>query len=404
MIKLSAAMIVKNEEKNLERCLRSIKPFVDEIVIVDTGSTDRTVEIAKKFTDKIFHQPWEDNFSKHRNYSFSLATGDWIFQIDADEELIVEEGFDLRTMLEEIKDEINVVALKLRDWSDRIKTFAGETEIIRIFRNGKVTFKRRIHNEPVFEGVAGYTARCWIKHYGYNLTAEERKAKAKRTIGLLEQSIAEDPDDIESLFYLSQAHLVFGDDSEKALEYAIKYYENKDKLGTRFNRSTIHLIASVLTRKQDFKQAMQYIEAGLKENPIDIDLNYDLMNLGIAMANNQMVLVGASQYLNSMSAYQKGKGATGIIGNQFYFHIDPHSYAAATYWFSILHIEIGISRLRLLAKYTRENCNEKVVEEIESRKREDFAKLSLEDKTESRLIMPGILNGNTGHRAVGARR
>lgn len=86
-MKLSAVLIVKNEEDILAKALESVKDF-DEIIVVDTGSTDSTVDIAKKYTDKVFHFPWVDDFSKARNYANEQATGDWIFSIDADHELL----------------------------------------------------------------------------------------------------------------------------------------------------------------------------------------------------------------------------------------------------------------------------------------------------------------------------
>jgi cellulose synthase/poly-beta-1,6-N-acetylglucosamine synthase-like glycosyltransferase len=85
--RISVCMIVKNEEKSLDNCLKSIKDIADEIIIVDTGSTDRTVEAAKRYTDKIYFHPWEDSFSKARNQVLAYAACDWIFQIDADEVL-----------------------------------------------------------------------------------------------------------------------------------------------------------------------------------------------------------------------------------------------------------------------------------------------------------------------------
>jgi glycosyltransferase involved in cell wall biosynthesis len=89
-MKLSVAMIVKNESAMLERCLNSVKD-ADEIIVVDTGSEDNTVEIAKKFTDKVYTDyKWEDNFAKARNHAISKCTGDWILSIDADD--ILEEG------------------------------------------------------------------------------------------------------------------------------------------------------------------------------------------------------------------------------------------------------------------------------------------------------------------------
>ena len=84
-VTLSVVMMVKDEEKNLKRCLDSVKDFADEIIIVDTGSTDKTVEIAKGYTDKIYTHLWE-NFSVHRNQAISYSTKEWLFQIDADEE------------------------------------------------------------------------------------------------------------------------------------------------------------------------------------------------------------------------------------------------------------------------------------------------------------------------------
>ena len=87
-VTISACMMVKNEEAFLPRCLESIKDVVDEIIVVDTGSTDRTAEIAKSYGAKVYHHPWENNFSKHRNQSISYATGDWIFILDGDEEVI----------------------------------------------------------------------------------------------------------------------------------------------------------------------------------------------------------------------------------------------------------------------------------------------------------------------------
>ncbi|MBQ8614863.1 MAG: glycosyltransferase [Ruminiclostridium sp.] len=85
MITISVCMIVKNEEEQLRACLESLRPIADEIIIADTGSTDRTKEIAAEFTDKIYDFPWIDDFSAARNFVFSKATMDYIYTADADE-------------------------------------------------------------------------------------------------------------------------------------------------------------------------------------------------------------------------------------------------------------------------------------------------------------------------------
>ena len=87
MITISLCMIVKNEERILKRCLDSVKDLVDEIVIVDTGSTDTTRQIAERYTDKIYDFTWIDDFSAARNFAFSKATQEYIYSADADEVL-----------------------------------------------------------------------------------------------------------------------------------------------------------------------------------------------------------------------------------------------------------------------------------------------------------------------------
>jgi glycosyltransferase involved in cell wall biosynthesis len=86
---LSFVAIVKNEAQNLDRCLASVKPYVDELIVVDTGSTDETIAIAQQYGAKVSHFEWCDDFALARNYACSLASGDWILTLDADEELEV---------------------------------------------------------------------------------------------------------------------------------------------------------------------------------------------------------------------------------------------------------------------------------------------------------------------------
>lgn len=106
----SLCMIVKNEEDVLERCLESVKGIFDEIIIVDTGSSDKTKEIAKKYTDKIYDFEWCDDFSKARNYAFSLATSDYIMWLDADDILTKEDYLKLQEFKQNMPD-VDVVMM-----------------------------------------------------------------------------------------------------------------------------------------------------------------------------------------------------------------------------------------------------------------------------------------------------
>ena len=112
MITISLCMIVKNEERVLARCLDSIKDLMDEIIIVDTGSTDRTKEIARKYTDKIYDFEWIQDFSAARNYAFSFATKEYIYTADADEVVDPENRKRFRFLKECLLPEIEIVQMK----------------------------------------------------------------------------------------------------------------------------------------------------------------------------------------------------------------------------------------------------------------------------------------------------
>lgn len=109
---ISLCMIVKNEEEVLEGCLNSVNPICDEIIIVDTGSTDRTKEIAAKFTDKIFDFKWIDDFSAARNFSFSKASMDYILWLDADDILKEKDLLEFKKLKKGLHEAIDGVAMK----------------------------------------------------------------------------------------------------------------------------------------------------------------------------------------------------------------------------------------------------------------------------------------------------
>ena len=105
-------MIVKNEEKVLKRCLNCVKDIVDEIIIVDTGSTDKTKEIARKYTDKVLDFKWVNDFSKARNYSFSKATKDYILWLDADDVIAKENQKKLLQLKNTLPKNTDIVMMK----------------------------------------------------------------------------------------------------------------------------------------------------------------------------------------------------------------------------------------------------------------------------------------------------
>ena len=112
-MRISAVYIAKNEAKNITRSLDSIKESVDELILVDTGSTDETVEIFKSYGGQVFFQQWQDDFSAPRNLALSKATGDWIVLLDADESFFEETKQNLRTILENVSSETQGLLVRM---------------------------------------------------------------------------------------------------------------------------------------------------------------------------------------------------------------------------------------------------------------------------------------------------
>ncbi|WP_315793795.1 glycosyltransferase family 2 protein [Paenibacillus sp. BIC5C1] len=195
---LSICMIVKDEERVLERCLSSVQDLADEIIIVDTGSTDKTKEIAKKYTDKIYDFKWCNDFSKARNKSLLHATGKWILVMDADEYISEEEHQDWRNFLqtEELFPHLAYTLPVInftgeKEYDDEITT----APVTRLFPNNVgITFERPIH-EQLTRGLQGElyhkSISLHIYHTGYQVSRIVEKNKHERNMGIFNQMIAD---------------------------------------------------------------------------------------------------------------------------------------------------------------------------------------------------------------------
>ena len=191
--KLSVSMIVRDEEQFLARCLDSIKAVADEIVIVDTGSTDETAKIARCYTDKVYFHRWEDDFSKARNYSLSYCTGDWILQMDADEELVREDIPLLREGLARLAKRPEIDAVMITILSEVKGGNVSRSFFPRLFRRGLCHYQGIVHNQLVRSGGQIGKLPVRIVHYGYNVPEAEMHKKIARTEGLLRKQLEKDP-------------------------------------------------------------------------------------------------------------------------------------------------------------------------------------------------------------------
>lgn len=228
-MKLSICMMVKNEESNLPRCLESLRTLraniESELIIIDTGSEDNTVEIAKEYTSNVYYHKWDNNFAKMRNTSIGYAKGEWIFIIDADEELINEEEFIQFLNFEGSKSYVGA-ALRLRNIKEKDgKNYSSELITTRIFRNKiGAHYEGSVHNRLVLTGEV-LELKATLNHYGYIVDDEKlMERKFQRTKLLLEKELKKDPKNVYYLYQLSTSYGMY-QKWEDAYTYSSRAYE-----------------------------------------------------------------------------------------------------------------------------------------------------------------------------------
>ena len=195
---ISLVMIVKNEEEMLPGCLEAVRGAVDEIVIVDTGSNDRTVEIAESFGAKVVDFPWNGSFADARNCSLDSASGDWIIYLDADEHLIPEDAQHLRALTAKTwREAFYLVETNYTGGDDSGSSVAHLA--LRVFkRRPEYRFEGRIHEQktqamPTYLPERFETSEIRIRHFGYLKSRINAKDKSRRNIELLEADAREQP-------------------------------------------------------------------------------------------------------------------------------------------------------------------------------------------------------------------
>lgn len=233
-VRLSQCMIVKNEEKNIRRALSWGKDIVCEQIIVDTGSTDRTVEIAREMGAKVYYFQWCDDFSAAKNYAIEQAAGDWIAFLDADEYFSREDAEKLIDLLAEIEDsklaEENPHLMIRCAWvqlDGEGRPFSVSVQD-RIFRNlPEIRYSGRIHEQIGRWGGNEGPLVCIderktlsIMHTGYVPSVMKEKEKWERNIQMLLWEIEENPEELTPYAYLGDAYVGMGD-----IRKAIEVYE-----------------------------------------------------------------------------------------------------------------------------------------------------------------------------------
>jgi glycosyltransferase involved in cell wall biosynthesis len=296
-VRLSLCMIVKNEEYFLERCLSCVEKFVDEVIVVDTGSTDRTREIAAEFTENVYALDWDDDFSRARNFSLGKATGDWILVLDADE-LIAES--DLQSIRETILDtEYDAFSLiqfnynndhLAKDWQPvrQASKYSGDylgyrrNPIGRLFRNHKdIHYSGRVHEviDLSLEGLNTTTLEIPIHHHMDDDPTKPRRDRQLNYLRIIEKELQNRPD---GRLYASAATVYMYTLNDYAT--AIRYFQRALDLG--YDQSVnLECLAEAHYRLNQWRESFNIYMQLFRSGYVTFSLCNNLANLLVKNGN-----------------------------------------------------------------------------------------------------------------------
>ncbi|MGB9920962.1 MAG: glycosyltransferase [Moorellales bacterium] len=289
--RVSLCLIAKDEEANLPRCLASVAGLVDEVIVVDTGSSDRTPELARTFGARVFHLPWEDDFARARNYSLEQASGQWIFCLDADEELVGGRERLGELLAAEGVEGYWVEILNLVDTPEGVRDCLRHYSL-RLWRHRPhYRFRGPIHEE-IFSSIREArpearlaVAPLRIVHYGYTAAAKKVRNKAERNLRIVERALAADPANPELKYYQGLEYWQLGR-PQKAAECFAEAWDNwgwEQPLPARLVRD----YAVCLLALERYPQARQIVERGLAWYPDYPDLLYLLAHAQRALGQRE---------------------------------------------------------------------------------------------------------------------
>jgi GT2 family glycosyltransferase/tetratricopeptide (TPR) repeat protein len=322
---ISLCMIVKNEERFLERCLRSVAGVVDEINVVDTGSTDRTIEIAKALGARVTHEQWRDDFALARNASLAMATRRWILQLDADEELSAE-SVDALRQIKNAPAHLTAMLVRCKNLSDG-KSASGTVShlITRIFPNHpRIRFRGSIHEFPSVDGsataISAVPSPIAIVHYGYLDSVIAARDKFARNTRMIEESVVREPEDSYNWYNLGMtAHV--GGDQRRAAQALERMWELCCTHGLRiFAGSGLQMLSTIYTEHLgDAQRGLHFANECLKIAPHYANAHFAAGKAYAAMQD----------YDNARAMYQAAMGDAEHLHRQYVVDEDASGWKPA---------------------------------------------------------------------------
>lgn len=280
--KVTLAMIVRDNEKDMERILPKVKDFFSEIVIIDTGSKDKTKEVCKRYGAKIYDFKWVDDFSKARNFSFSKVKTDWVFWLDSDDKVSGLENLEEMVKSAEANS-IDGYVLLYNYARDEYGNVLSVQWRERLLRKKKFEWKGQIHETAIQKSHA-----LVVKHEGIivdHLATPEDMAKSnKRNLEILEAEVKKDGDKVDprTLYYMAQTYRGIKD-----WKNAGKYYVDYLKVGAwdEERMQAWHFLADAMRMQGQYEQAIIADHEALKIKPDWPDAYFGLGDTYFYMAD-----------------------------------------------------------------------------------------------------------------------
>lgn len=271
---LSVCIIMKNEEKVIDRCLRSLSGIADEIIVVDTGSTDNSKTLALEYADKVYDFEWVDDFSKARNYAASKANGEWILVVDADEYIDRDSFIEFKKKLIDSPPPYNIIALQIVSFLGESGQTTSMNYHSRLYRNDiNIYFDRKIHEMLVHKdkskarhGSLGFQ----IFHSGYMSENIKEKNKTDRNLNLLLS--LKDKTAIDYYFIGNEYKSL--DNYKKAVSYYQKSYSFKPDLNLDWVKKMLLYLVDSLNQDGRIEETFEVLDACMEAYPTVVDFLY----------------------------------------------------------------------------------------------------------------------------------
>lgn len=272
-------MIVKNEEKDLAGCLDSVRDVADEIIVVDTGSTDRTMEIAREFQARVFEKPWPGDFSTARNYGLELAAMEWVLIMDADEKLESESAAHLKAFLSTTSATgLRFIQRNLSSPQDLVGYY--DLKSTRMWRNlPAIRYAGLIHESAVESitrtGGTIDTTSFIIWHSGYaRSSVQNGKPRAERNLELLTRMLAVSPKDPYIHYQLGITHKQIGNHTEARRHLKNALELNRNDLSEEILGEIYMKLAQMALMENLNAECVKFAEASLRYSPENVTSQY----------------------------------------------------------------------------------------------------------------------------------